>query len=216
MFTGFSPEAADFLWGIRMNNNREWFSAHKDYYVHDVYEPMKEFAVLIGEPFISEPGIVCKTSRIYRDMRMSPETPYKDRLWICIRRDCEWWAKEPCLFFEITPEGCSFGFVLWCPGVPVMNAIRADMLESPDRFLNMVEKAKGVTGLELKGTPYVRQKPCSIPALSPYFSLKNLMSIREMPFCDEMFHASFADTVRQTLQALYPYVQYCQRFTNSE
>ena len=24
MFTGFSPETVDFLWGIRMNNNREW------------------------------------------------------------------------------------------------------------------------------------------------------------------------------------------------
>ena len=28
-FTGFSPETIDFLWGIRMNNNREWFLAHK-------------------------------------------------------------------------------------------------------------------------------------------------------------------------------------------
>ena len=25
MFEGFSPETFDFLWGIRMNNNREWF-----------------------------------------------------------------------------------------------------------------------------------------------------------------------------------------------
>ena len=25
MFTGFTPETIDFLWGIRMNNNRDWF-----------------------------------------------------------------------------------------------------------------------------------------------------------------------------------------------
>lgn len=216
MFNGFSPEAADFLWGIRMNNNREWFTAHKDEYLLNVYNPMKEFAALIGEPFVSEPGMVCKTSRIYRDMRMSPDTPYKDRLWICIRRDCEWWAKEPCLFFEITPEGCSYGFVLWAPGVPVMNAIRADMIAAPNRFLTMVKTAKSRTGLDLQGTPYVRPKPCDNSALKPYVSLKNFMAIQEIPFCDEMFHASFADTVRTTLQALYPYMRYCQRFTAAE
>ncbi len=25
MFHGFSPETMDFLWGIRMNNERDWF-----------------------------------------------------------------------------------------------------------------------------------------------------------------------------------------------
>ena len=28
MFEGFYPETIDFLWGIRMNNNRDWFTAH--------------------------------------------------------------------------------------------------------------------------------------------------------------------------------------------
>ena len=25
MFQGFTPEAVEFLWGIKFNNNREWF-----------------------------------------------------------------------------------------------------------------------------------------------------------------------------------------------
>ena len=33
MFTGFTPETVDFLWGIRMNNNRDWFLEHKKQYV---------------------------------------------------------------------------------------------------------------------------------------------------------------------------------------
>ncbi len=32
MFDGFSPKTVDFLWGIRMNNNREWFLTHKQEY----------------------------------------------------------------------------------------------------------------------------------------------------------------------------------------
>ena len=39
MFQGFSPETIDFLWGIRMNNNREWFLPHKQQYIDALYEP---------------------------------------------------------------------------------------------------------------------------------------------------------------------------------
>ena len=44
MFTGFTPETMDFLWGIRMNNNRDWFLEHKKQYVSTLYEPMKALA----------------------------------------------------------------------------------------------------------------------------------------------------------------------------
>ena len=37
MFEGFSPETFDFLWGIRMNNNRDWFLANKKQYVEKLY-----------------------------------------------------------------------------------------------------------------------------------------------------------------------------------
>ena len=42
MFQGFSPETIDFLWGIRMNNNRDWFLQHKQQYTDTLYTPMKE------------------------------------------------------------------------------------------------------------------------------------------------------------------------------
>lgn len=38
-FAGFSPETFDFLWGIRLNNNKEWFAEHKKDYVDRLYEP---------------------------------------------------------------------------------------------------------------------------------------------------------------------------------
>jgi hypothetical protein len=30
MFEGFSQATIDFMWNIRLNNNKEWFEAHKD------------------------------------------------------------------------------------------------------------------------------------------------------------------------------------------
>ena len=45
MFQGFSPETIDFLWGIRFNNNRDWFTLHKQEYQATLYEPMKALAL---------------------------------------------------------------------------------------------------------------------------------------------------------------------------
>ena len=42
MFEGFSPETVDFLWGIRMNNNRQWFLEHKKQYVDDLFVKKKK------------------------------------------------------------------------------------------------------------------------------------------------------------------------------
>ena len=70
MFTGFTPETIDFLWGIRMNNNRDWFLEHKKQYVSTLYEPMKALGKDLFEPFMEIPGTILKVSRIYRDARL--------------------------------------------------------------------------------------------------------------------------------------------------
>ena len=44
MFQGFSEQTVDFMWGIRFNNERAWFEAHKAEYLEHFYNPMKELA----------------------------------------------------------------------------------------------------------------------------------------------------------------------------
>jgi uncharacterized protein (DUF2461 family) len=41
MFTGFTDETVDFMWGIRFNNERGWFEAHKEIYRNHFYLPME-------------------------------------------------------------------------------------------------------------------------------------------------------------------------------
>ena len=36
MFTGFTDATVDFLWGIRFNNERPWFEAHKETYLSEL------------------------------------------------------------------------------------------------------------------------------------------------------------------------------------
>ena len=69
MFTGFTDATVDFLWGIRFNNERLWFEAHKETYLSELYRPMKDLGAEIYE-FLSErrpdDPMVCRVSRIYR------------------------------------------------------------------------------------------------------------------------------------------------------
>ena len=90
MFTGFTDATVDFLWGIRFNNERPWFEAHKETYLSELYRPMKDLGAEIYE-FLSEQRqndpMVCRVSRIYRDARrLHGRGPYKDHLWFCVER----------------------------------------------------------------------------------------------------------------------------------
>ena len=38
MFTGFTDATVDFMWGIRFNNERAWFEAHKEDYLQSFYQ----------------------------------------------------------------------------------------------------------------------------------------------------------------------------------
>ncbi len=148
MFNGFSPETMDFLWGIRMNNERSWFLAHKNAYTQFLYEPMKALGNEIFQPFQSVPGLELKVSRIYRDARMHPATPYKESLWICIRRHVTVWSQHPALFFELRPEGASYGFLLWQPRPDAMERFRQDLSANPHGFPTLLLQ----TGQALPGS----------------------------------------------------------------
>ena len=147
MFEGFSPETFDFLWGIRMNNNRDWFLPHMEQYVRSLYEPMKALGQELFQPFLDKPGNLLKVSRIYRDARLHHPDPYKESLWICIRQDVEWWAENPCLYFEISPEGASYGLIHWRPRVSTMEDFRRDIAARPEPFLKLMETVQAETGV---------------------------------------------------------------------
>ena len=150
MFEGFSPETVDFLWGIRMNNNREWFLEHKKQYVDTLYEPMKALGKELFQPYLDKPGELLKVSRIYRDARLHHPLPYKESLWICIRQDVAWWAENPCLYFEITPDGISYGFFIWQPRVATMNDFRQAISAKPDEFLELIRSTEEAVGMPVK------------------------------------------------------------------
>ena len=214
MFEGFSPETVDFLWGIRMNNNRDWFQAHKQDYVQYLYEPMKALGKDLFQPFVDKPGNLLKVSRIYRDARLHYPLPYKESLWICIRKDVQWWAENPCLYFEIAPEGVSYGFIHWRPRVSTMNDIRREWENRPEEFLELIAQTEKATGVPVTAELYKKPKPCSNPALEPYFAWRGgIACTRNVPVSQEMFGPELGVQARDFLQKLIPLYDYFTRFS---
>ena len=214
MFEGFSAETVDFLWGIRMNNNREWFRENKKNYVNYLYEPMKALGKDLFVPFMDRPGNLLKVSRIYRDARMHHPLPYKESLWICIRRDVEWWAENPCLYFEICPEGVSYGFVLWRPRPATMEAIRKHIATNPKPFLKLIRDTEKSTGVPISADLYKKPKPCPKPELEPYFFWRNNIScVITEEVGPEMFGPELGVRASAFLQKLIPLYDYFNQFT---
>ncbi|MBQ6997429.1 MAG: DUF2461 domain-containing protein [Oscillospiraceae bacterium] len=213
MFSGFSPETVDFLWGIRMNNNREWFQANKQHYIDALYEPMKALGQELFVPFADRPGNILKVSRIYRDARMHHPLPYKESLWICIRADVEWWAENPCLFFEINPEGVDYGFFYWKPPVSALENFRREISAHPQKFLKLIRSAEAATGIGVTADCYKRPKPTENKALTPYFAWKGAIScIRHEDFSEATFGPELAIRVRQMLEQLIPVYEFFHKF----
>ena len=213
MFEGFSPETVDFLWGIRMNNNREWFLEHKKDYVNYLYEPMKALGKDLFTPFLERPGNLLKVSRIYRDARMHHPVPYKESLWICIRQDVEWWAQHPCLYFEIRPEGVTYGFVLWQPTTAMMEAFRREIAARPEEFTKLIRSTEKATGVAVTADLYKRPKPAPNEALVPYFAWRNNIScaITE-EVGPAMFGPELGKRAEEFLEKLIPLYEYFCRF----
>ena len=213
MFTGFTPETVDFLWGIRMNNNRDWFQANKQRYTDTLYQPMKALGQALFAPFADKPGNLLKVSRIYRDARMHHPLPYKESLWICIRKDVQWWAENPCLFFEINPEGVDYGFFYWKPPVSSLEYFRREISAHPKKFLKLIRDVEESTGIAVTAETYKRPKPTDNAALAPFFAWKNAIScIRHEDFSEATFGPELESRVRIMFEQLIPLYDFFDKF----
>ncbi len=113
MFQGFTPEAVEFLWGIKFNNNREWFLPRKEQFLALLDRPMRELGSELFDAIAAEypkQSLKLHVCRIYRDARrLFGRGPYKDHLWFTIERPHERFEGVPALYFEIAPNYFSYG-----------------------------------------------------------------------------------------------------------
>lgn len=212
MFQGFCPQTVDFMWGIRFNNERTWFEAHKEDYLNYLYRPMQELGGQVYEALMEDNGdldLRLRICRIYRDARrLRGRGPYKDHLWLTVERpvpEDEWSSSEPVFWFELTPEEYSFGLgFYWAPPL-VMAKFRARLDREPAPFEALVRSCQKQALFVLEGEDYKRPKAAApSKLLEPWYNKKCFSLACRRPLGEELYSPALADTVAEGLRSLIP------------
>jgi uncharacterized protein (TIGR02453 family) len=152
-FTGFRPEAIEFLADLAQNNDRGWFQPRKNDYERLLKEPMEDFVAALAErfaahrlPLQADP----KTSifRIYRDTRFAKDkSPYKTHLgasfpWV------EGSGGDASIshtehrngaYFHLQPGENFAGGGMWHASKPLLDAFRQSILDDEQRVRDALE-----------------------------------------------------------------------------
>ncbi len=170
-FEGFTEDTIRFLRGLKKNNKKEWFEAHRNTYEEDLREPCKRFVSAMGRalaeaklPLISD--LKRSLFRINRDIRFSKDkSPYKTHIGIVFpmqeTKEDEWSG----MYLGFEPAGKNdvkayVGGGAYMPSSPYLKRIRKKI----DRQYNELEKlaadknfkkeySKGIIGESLKRMP---------------------------------------------------------------
>ena len=213
MFTGFTDETVDFMWGIRFNNERPWFEAHKEIYLKHFYQPMKE----LGEElyaFVREMrpdyGLICKTARIYRDARrLHGRGPYKENLWFCIEQPGEAWTDRPSFWFELTPDGWSYGMGYWVSKQVTMAKLRARIDRDPKPMEELTRRLKEQEEFSLHTVDYKKLRaPAPSEILEPWYRAKYFSIGHEEKLTEELFEREIVERLKRGYTFLLPYYDY--------
>ncbi len=211
MFQGFSQNAADFLWGIRLNNDRTWFTEHKQEFRDYVDAPLRALAQQLFEAMDGAyPKLALRphVSRIYRDARrLHGNGPYKDHMWLVLERPSEEHLGRPAFYFELAPNGYSYGCGFWdmTPETAAKHRARIDRDPKPlAKIARQIEKSK----FTLFGAEYKRPKGDAGALLNPWYNRKNI-GVSFEDNCEGVFFTpALFDEVLDGFRFLVPFYQY--------
>jgi uncharacterized protein (TIGR02453 family) len=145
-FTGFRPEAIQFLADLAANNDRSWFQPRKAEYELLLKEPMEQLCMALAERFAAR-GVPLRADpkrspfRIYRDTRFSKDkSPYKTHISASFPYTgpggLEWAVEGPHGsggYFHFQPGEMFAGGGMWMPEKPRLDAFRRAIVDDPDR-----------------------------------------------------------------------------------
>ena len=134
----------NFLKDLRANNNRDWFNNNRNRYIEskhiiDTFTSQLIAAIADVEPEIAHLTPTDCTYRIYRDTRFSlDKTPYKTHFGIFIAPGGKKSVKAG-HYIHIEPGNCLYGGGCWCPPAPILKAIRQDIYDNVDEYLEIID-----------------------------------------------------------------------------
>ena len=213
MFTGFTDETVDFMWGIRFNNERTWFEAHKEIYLNHFYRPMQALGAEIYD-FIRDKrpdyDLIHKVTRIYRDARrLHGRGPYNESLWFSVEEPAEQWTAKPTFWFELMPESWTYGMGYYMPKALTMAKLRARLDRDPKPMETLTQALERQEEFRLETEAYKRSKgPAPSPLLEPWYQAKSFVICHEEKLTEDLFSRRIVDRLKQGYAFLLPYYDY--------
>ena len=211
-FEGFTPEASEFLWDLRFNNERPWFNAHKEQFLALVDVPFKALARETLERMADaypKREWYLHVSRIYRDARrLHGSGPYKDHLRFTLRCAESKDPEIPALYFEFAPDGYSYGFGYWGAPPALMERFRRNALANPAKLERLARAVARQDVFQLGGKDYARKKAEHSDLLDPWLNKRSVMLDCSHSH-DALEHShALADAICEGFRFLVPYYDY--------
>ncbi|WP_313528464.1 DUF2461 domain-containing protein [Anaerotignum sp.] len=214
-FKGFSPQTIDFLWEIRMNNNKEWMDQNRDRYKEVLKEPFDRLAFSLSEELNERTGedLDWAISRINRDIRYSKDkSPYRSCRWVVFKEPMAvgtTWKTRPVFYFELTPEGYTHGMGFYETTPTYMKAFRKKVEANASSFLNIVNDLEKKSRFALIGDDYKRVDATGVDEeIRPWYIKKNFAVVETKGMEDILFTEKLPQMLAKEWKVLIPLYQY--------
>lgn len=214
MFQGFTPESIEFLWGVRFNNERPWFEAHKQQYLDLIQEPLRQLGVELQQEVARrhpKRQFDLRISRIYRDARrLHGRGPYKDHMWIVLHRPAQdaSGSSAPAFYFEIAPEYYSIGMGFYSATSLTMAKLRARIDRDPKPMEKLARRLNRQADYVLEGELYRRARGEKGALLNPWYNRKNIALAWDRPCEGSLFERRLLDEIADGVDFLMPFFDY--------
>ncbi|MFV0315117.1 MAG: DUF2461 domain-containing protein [Anaerotignum sp.] len=217
-FNGFLPETIDFLWELRMNNNKEWMDENRGRYQEVLKEPFDRFGKEMAECFtaFTEEKFDWRVSRINRDVRYSKDkSPYRACRWLVLKDPSlagTTWKTKPVFYFELMPEGYIHGMGFYQSTPAYMKAFRKKIDANPKTFLNIIQDIQKKSEFTLIGEDYKKVDASALPTeVAAWYSKKHFAVVKERGIEDCLFGGDLSEELTKQWEQLMPLYQYLQR-----
>lgn len=162
-------EVYDFLLELRSHNDRDWFNANKERYLQAkaVTEELTERLIAGVTRFDPEAARLRPTDctyRIYRDTRFSNDkTPYKTHIGIYINPPGGKKSPTAGYYLHLEPGQTMVAGGAWCPESAQLKAIRQDIFDNYDEYLEIIHSPKFSQFFSEVGEDFLKTAPKGFP-----------------------------------------------------
>lgn len=223
-FTGFTAETIDFLWALRMQNEKAFMEQNRERYYNVLKEPFDLCSAALYEAFTKKHQLHMDyaISRINRDIRFSKDkSPYKARKWVVLKEaltTTQHWKFRPVFYFELMPEGYAYGMGFYEASPAYMRAFRQKIDASPATFTRLAKKVEKYKQYILYGDCYKRMKSKHAydKTIQNWYERKSLDLAANREIDDLLFSPDLVDFVVEEWEKLLPMYTFLKNIVPQE